>query len=224
MCLSHVGDTIYTLNSVFIQRSDKILASLQLSKGHSMYKKYLSISLIAGLMFASNIALADQSYGNSLFSNQNIGRVLGTGLGAYLGSKVGKGRGNDAAIAVGAVGGYVVGGKVGRDWRSNKHHHYHSQTKHTRVKSNRGYLEPVQAMPDLEHIDATYHANRTSNVRGGPSTKYKIVEGLQPGERVRVLGRVVEKNWFMIAQNDIIKGFVHMSLLDPAGEQYSYHY
>jgi len=108
MCLSHVGDTIYTLNSVFIQRSDKILTSLQLSKGHSMYKKYLSISLIAGLMFASNIALADQSYGNSLFSNQNIGRVLGTGLGAYLGSKVGKGRGNDAAIAVGAVGGYVV--------------------------------------------------------------------------------------------------------------------
>ncbi len=188
-----------------------------------MYKKFLSIGLITGLMFTSNPSFADQGYGNSLFTNQNIGRVLGTGLGAYLGSKVGKGRGNDAAIAAGAVGGFVVGGKVGRDWRSKKHHHYHGSSKHVQSKSNRGYLEPVQAMPDLEHIDATYLANRTSNVRGGPSTKYKIVEGLQPGERVQVLGRVVEKNWFMIAQNDIIQGFVHMSLLDPAAEQYSYY-
>ena len=189
-----------------------------------MYRKILSIGLITGLMFASNPSIADQSYGNNLFSDQNIGRVLGTGLGAYLGSKVGKGRGNDAAIAAGAVGGFVVGGKVGRDWRSKKQRHYHGQAKQVRVKSNRGYLEPVQAMPDLEHINATYFANRTSNVRGGPSTKYKIVEDLQPGERVRVLGRVVEKNWFMIAQNDIIQGFVHMSLLDPGAEQYSFNH
>ena len=91
------------------------------------------------------------------------------------------------------------------------------------LRSSNGYLEPVQAMPALEEIDAPYRATRTSNVRGGPSTKYKVVEGLQPGEEVRVLGRVVEKNWYMIAQNDIIQGFVHMSLLEPATQRYSYY-
>lgn len=180
--------------------------------------------LIATTLFATPGAqvFADHTgYGNSLFTNQNIGRAVGTGLGAYLGSKVGKGRGNDVAIAAGAVGGFVLGGKVGRDWGANNHSRQ-TYSKRTHAKSSGGYLEPVQAMPELEHIDSTYQANRTSNVRGGPSTKYKVVEGLQPGEQVRVLGRVVETNWYMIAQNDIIEGFVHMSLLDPVGQQYSY--
>ena len=190
----------------------------------------ISTTLVAATLIVASISpvAADHNgYGNSFFTNENIGRAVGTGLGAYLGSKVGKGRGNDAAIAAGAVGGFVLGGKVGRDWGASKHAHHgysnhHNYSRRARVKSNRGYLEPVQTMPELEYIDATYVANRTSNVRGGPSTKYKVVEGLYTGEPVRVLGRVVEKNWFMIAQNDIIQGFVHMSLLDPVGEQYSY--
>ena len=180
--------------------------------------------MFTALLSITSVSHADHNgHGNALFTNENIGRALGTGLGAYLGSKVGKGRGNDAAIAAGAVGGFVLGGKVGRDWRSKNRNHYHGNASHTRAKSNRGYLEPVLAMPDLEEIDATYYATRTSNVRGGPSTKYKVVDGLQRGEQVRVLGRVVEKNWFMVAQNDIIQGFVHMSLLEPTGERYSYH-
>ncbi|MBX2885519.1 MAG: SH3 domain-containing protein [Granulosicoccus sp.] len=188
-----------------------------------MFSKWISVSLFAAMLTTASVSQADHNgHGNSLFTNENIGRAVGTGLGAYLGSKVGKGRGNDAAIAAGAVGGFVLGGKVGRDWRSNKRSHYRGHSSRARVKSNRGYLEPVLAMPDLEEIDATFYANRTSNVRGGPSTKYKIVEGLQRGEEVRVLGRVVEKNWYMIAQNDIIQGFVHMSLLEPTGERYSY--
>jgi len=198
--------------------------SYKIEWGVTMFKKMLSLGLAAGLFLSSTITFADHNgHRNSLFSNQNIGRAVGTGLGAYLGSKVGKGRGNDAAIAAGAVGGFVLGGKVGRDWGASKRHHHYSAPKRARVKSNRGYLEPVQAMPDLEEIDAPYRATQTSNVRGGPSTKYKVVEGLQPGEQVRVLGRVVEKNWYMIAQNDIIQGFVHMSLLEPAAERYSYY-
>lgn len=187
--------------------------------------KLLTVStLIATTLFAAPVAQVYADHGgtgNSLFTNENIGRAVGTGLGAYLGSQVGKGRGNDVAIAAGAVGGFVLGGKVGRDWGANRRtHQTYSNT--ARVKSSRGYLEPVQAMPDLEYIDSTYQANRTSNVRGGPGTKYKVVEGLYAGEQVRVLGRVVETNWYMIAQDDIIQGFVHMSLLDPVGERYSY--
>ena len=141
-------------------------------------------------------------------------------MGALLGSEVGKGRGNDAAIAAGAVGGYILGGKVGRDWNASSRQHHHAAS--SRPRKRNGYLQPVQTMPELEVIDSTYYANTTSNVRGGPSMKYTVVEGLRPGERVRVLGRVVDTNWFMVSQHDIIQGFVHMNLLEPVREQYSY--
>lgn len=166
---------------------------------------------------------AQADHNRGFFNNENIGRIVGTGVGALLGSEVGKGRGNDAAIAAGAVGGYILGGKIGRDWKSSGHRgsqHRYAAGSGTR-KSN-GYLQPVQTMPELEVIDSTYYANTTSNVRGGPSMKYVVVEGLQPGERVRVLGRVVDTNWYMISQHDIIQGFVHMNLLEPVREQYSY--
>ena len=186
-------------------------------------KQIISLTIAAVLLSALPVGhvYADHSHTGNIFSNQNIGRAVGTGLGAFLGSKVGNGRGNDAAIAAGAVGGFVLGGKVGRDWKSNKRNHYPAQKR--QANTRKSYLEPVQQMPELEHIDATYYATRTSNVRGGPSTKYRIVEGLQQGENVRVLGRVVEKNWYMIAQNDIIQGFVHMSLLKPTEQRYSYN-
>ena len=184
-------------------------------------------TVIASCAFAiSAVLLSEPIYADhnrGFFSNENIGRIVGTGMGALLGSEVGKGRGNDAAIAAGAVGGYILGGKIGRDWNSGSRpskvssHHRQQRSKRT------GYLQPVQAMPDLEVIDSTYYANTTSNVRGGPSMKYVIVEGLRPGERVRVLGRVTDTNWYMISQQDIIQGFVHMNLLEPSQETYSYN-
>ncbi|MGB5705897.1 MAG: SH3 domain-containing protein [Arenicellales bacterium] len=171
-------------------------------------------AVLAALMIST--AHADQNYyGQKFFTNENVGRIVGTGVGALLGSQIGKGTGNDMAIAAGAVGGYIFGGKVGRNWNSGRQYTSNSPTK--------GYLYPVQATPELEHIDSVYSATRTSNVRGGPGTKYVVVGGLQPGEQVHVLGRVVEKNWYMVAQDDIVKGFVHMSLLQPANEYYSYN-
>lgn len=191
-------------------------------KGHKKMKTLL-LTLSFSLMVGSAIfspAYADHT--RTFFTNENIGRIFGTGLGAYVGSQVGKGRGNDVAIAAGAVGGYVLGGKAGRQWQSG--HATHSKhTSHFTSGSRKGYLYPVQSMPELEHIDAMYQANRTSNVRGGPSTRYVVVDGLQSGEQVHVLGRVKDKNWFMVAQNDIIQGFVHMSLLQPAADYYSYN-
>lgn len=159
---------------------------------------------------------ADHNHsGQKFFTNENVGRVIGTGLGALVGSQVGGGSGRDMAIAAGAVGGYIFGGKAGRNW-----HKGHSNGTGSAAT---GYLYPVQATPELEHIDSTYSATKTSNVRGGPSTKYVVVGGLQPGEQVRVLGRVAEKNWYMVAQDDIVQGFVHMSLLQPVNQYYSYN-
>jgi hypothetical protein len=202
-------------------------------------KNLTTLCCATALLGASLATPAMADHNRHFFTNENIGRIVGTGLGALAGSEVGKGRGNDAAIAIGAVGGYILGGKVGRDWnghhnRGGSRHHGHSQARshghghghkkrhhgHKHKSPRNGYLHPVQAMPELEHIDAPFYANRTSNVRGGPGMQYVIVGGLQPGEHVRVLGRVVDTNWYMIAQNDIIQGFVHMNLLDPAPVYY----
>ena len=175
----------------------------------------LGMAAILSVMVTPNV-YADHSHsGQRFFTNENVGRIIGTGLGALVGSQIGGGSGNDIAIAAGAVGGYILGGKAGRNWNKGN-------STSTR-SANTGYLYPVQAMPELEHIDAIYSATKTSNVRGGPSTKYVVVGGLQPGEQVRVLGRVAEKNWYMVAQEDIIQGFVHMSLLQPVDQYYSYN-
>lgn len=178
---------------------------------------------VVALSAATLSAPASADHNRGFFTNENIGRIVGTGVGALLGSEVGKGRGNDAAIAAGAVGGYILGGKIGRDWNGGKRHGNTAYRSHSSQPRRNGYLQPVQAMPELEVIDSPFYANTTSNVRGGPSMKYVIVEGLRPGERVRVLGRVVDTNWYMIAQQDIIQGFVHMNLLEPASETYSYN-
>ncbi len=182
-----------------------------------MKKKILKLGTAAILiaLVTSNVYADHGRSGQKFFTNENVGRIIGTGLGALVGSQIGGGSGNDVAIAAGAVGGYILGGKAGRNW--NKGHSTGTRT------ASKGYLYPVQSMPELEHIDAVYSATKTSNVRGGPSTKYVVVGGLQPGEQVRVLGRVAEKNWYMVAQDDIIQGFVHMSLLKPVDQYYSYN-
>ena len=182
--------------------------------------RLLLIGIVA-IASLSTITTVHADHNRAFFTNENIGRIFGTGLGAYVGSQVGKGRGNDVAIAAGAVGGYMLGGKVGRQWNSGHKQHSSGYSK-SNGGSKKGYLYPVQAMPELEQIDATYYATQTSNVRGGPSTRYVIVEGLRPGEQVRVLGRVVDKNWYLVAQDDIIQGFVHMSLLEPTESYVSY--
>ena len=188
-------------------------------------KRMMSLSCATLLLGASMGAPALADGGREFFTNENIGRIVGTGVGALLGSEIGKGRGNDVAIAAGAVGGYLLGGKVGREWNgSSGSRAYPAQSRQYRqsAASNTGYLYPVQSMPDLEHIDAPYRANTASNVRGGPSMRYQVVDGLRQGEQVRVLGRVVDTNWFMVAREDIIQGFVHMNLLDPEPAYYAY--
>jgi len=177
-------------------------------------KKLILICGTTALFGTALISPVHADQARAFFTDENIGRVVGTSLGALLGSEIGSGRGNDIAIAAGAVGGYVLGGKVGRDWRSGNQGSYSTRT---------GYQQPVTAIPELDHIDRTYRTTRTSNVRGGPSTRYVIVGGLQPGEEVQVLGRVLDRNWYLIAQDDIIQGFVHTSLLRPIANEYYSH-
>ena len=176
----------------------------------AMMKKILPSVLTAFMVVTpfTQSAHADQTFSvDRYITNENIGRLIGTGLGALIGAQIGKGNGNDAAIAAGAVGGYILGGKIGREWQPRNNGY---------AKPKKGYLPPVTQVPPLVSIDQQYLATKTSNVRGGPSTEYTVVNGLQPGEPVRVLGQVVNQPWYLIAQDDIVQGFVHSSLVKPA--------
>jgi uncharacterized protein YgiM (DUF1202 family) len=56
----------------------------------------------------------------------------------------------------------------------------------------------------------------TSNLRGGPSTDYAVMDVLDQGETVHVVGKVVGQDWLMISRDGIGRGFLFANLADPA--------
>lgn len=78
-------------------------------------KSVIALSM-AGLMLA---ACAEQQYGagghgrDPYFNKTNVGTLAGAAGGAALGSTIGKGRGNIAAIAIGTLLGAGLGREIG---------------------------------------------------------------------------------------------------------------
>lgn len=68
-------------------------------------KRVMAVFLLAGAL----AACADAQNR----PNQTVGTLLGGGLGALLGSQVGGGKGQLAAVALGALGGAMLGSSVG---------------------------------------------------------------------------------------------------------------
>ncbi|WP_051243937.1 SH3 domain-containing protein [Thalassobaculum salexigens] len=68
-------------------------------------------------------------------------------------------------------------------------------------------------VPTMHLVGADYAATTKTNVRGGPSTDYAVMDQLEAGETVRVVGKVANENWYMISRNGIGKGFVFGDLL-----------
>ena len=73
-------------------------------------------------------------------------------------------------------------------------------------------------MPPLDLIRDTFEATARANVRSGPGREYAVVEVLASGERVQVIGRIEDADWYVIARNGVASGFVASSLLRPARE------
>ncbi len=71
----------------------------------------------------------------------------------------------------------------------------------------------VWRVPPMQLIGADYRATTTSNVRGGPSTDYAVMGQLNEGERIHVVGKVADQDWYMISRNGIGSGFVYGPLL-----------
>lgn len=180
--------------------------------------------------------------------NEDIGRVLGGIGGAVLGAQFGSGTGQLIATAAGAVGGLFLGGEIakrlgGRDqkgiadtttraletgetqtWQnpdtgvSTTARVQETTYRPAPVESGTGREGVVWRVPPMDLIDRTYEATTTTNVRGGPGTDYAVMDQLQPNERVRVVGKVADADWYMIAENGIGRGFVHTDLLRPSAD------
>ena len=185
---------------------------------------------------------AGPAWAQSLMTGENVGRAVGAVAGALLGSQVGEGKGKLAAVAVGTLAGYWVGGSVGRQLSQGDRQGIAHTTQsaldsgetqtwrnpdtgvYTRVSvedAQRGMdprLQPaVGQVPPLELVNAYYTAAANINVRGGPGTEYVILRRLARGERVPVVGRVVGADWYLVAEDGRGSGFVYAPLLDPSG-------
>jgi surface antigen len=185
-----------------------------------------------------------QGEGNSKL----FGHLLGAGVGALLGSQIGGGKGKIAAVAVGALAGAWLGGEIaGRLTRSDQEGI--AQTTGTAletgepqtwtnpdtgvqtrvsVKDHTVERAPIRSeglrsrpweTPPLSYENAWYRASSDSNVRSGPGTDYSIMGSLRRGERVAVVGRVRDANWYMVADGGLGEGFVHGSLLQREGSR-----
>ena len=70
-------------------------------------------------------------------------------------------------------------------------------------------------IPPLSLIGRTYFSWEAVNIRSGPSLADRIVGHLAPNEGVEIVGKVLLKSWYMIAQHKVADGFVYAQLLHP---------
>lgn len=183
--------------------------------------------LITTLLLASSLGaapvMADQNGGN-LLSRENLGGAIGATLGGFAGNKIVDGDGQGVATAAGAVGGWLLGQNIARNYGGNRQSYSRPVYRDTAPRydshgSRDTYYDSYE--PDrcydacLSRINATYVATTTSNVRAGPSTGYSITDRLYPRQQVQVIGKVDHRNWYMIRSNGR-RGFVYAPLLRRA--------
>jgi surface antigen len=200
--------------------------------------------LVAGALAAP----AAQAQGDDLsrmLTEENIGRAVGAAAGALLGSQIGGGRGKLAAVAIGTLAGYWLGGEIGRALSQRDRAGIAATTQEaletgeTRTWENpdtgvytkvsvaeagdvpREGRPPMGRVPALTPVNAWYAPESTINVRGGPGTDYMVLHQIPGGERVPVIGKVVGRDWYMIAEGGTGSGFLYAPLMTPVSGAYA---
>lgn len=180
-------------------------------------------------------------------TKQDVGTVIGGVLGAAAGSQIGDGGGRVVAVIVGAAAGAWIGNQIGQylDEEDQKRLAEATQTTAvsgqpiswtnpdtgvsgtTRVVKEETRSENVAVpvlkervteLPPFEYIGERYSVASASNVRGGPGTDYKVVDSLNAGQTVDVIGEVEGKPWYLVGENGVGNGFVFNKLLKPTGQ------
>jgi len=180
---------------------------------------------------------------NGSMSKAQVGAVVGSLTGAAVGAGVSHDKGKGALV--GALVGGLVGAGIGKALDEQDRKRLAASTQatiatgapqswsnpetgvsaKTQVKSTVAQQEQrqipvlkgkVQQVPPLEFIGEDYTTLKAVNVRGGPGTDYEVVSKLPAGANTRVVGKVVNQPWYMVAENNVGSGFVSADLLKPA--------
>lgn len=200
-----------------------------------MIKRFIVAAVTAMTITAAPV----YAQGWPQLTKENVGKGVGAVAGALLGSQIGGGKGKLAAVAAGTLAGYWAGGKVGRHLtqrdrqgiaQATSQAMYSGQTTnwsnpdtgartHVSVRdvqsySNTKHLQPaLLQLPPVELINAYYAPTANINVRGGPSTDYTVVHKISKGQPVPVIGKVINSDWYLIAEQGQASGFVYAPLM-----------
>jgi len=202
--------------------------------------KALSISVI--ILLSSTANAADNNWPE--LNKENIGKGIGAITGAIIGSKIGGGHGKTAAIAAGTLAGYWAGGKIGAklsekdkagidqatstaistgrntSWKNpDTGTRTNITVKNSAASLDKGTKAPLKQLPPIELINAYYVPTTDINVRGGPGTEYTVLHSIRKGEPVPVAGRVLNSDWYLIAERGKASGFLYAPLMSFARQQ-----
>lgn len=179
---------------------------------------------------------------------QEGGALIGAAAGALLGNKVG-GKNKTLGTLVGAAAGAAAGGYIGCRMQSTDAALAEQATKKALetgvaqtwsnsrtgnsgrisvVSSSYGppidgrsirYASGVQSLPSYEAAGGAYVASSTANLRGGPSTKTKVVGKVAAGESFDALGVAPTGGWVLVGRGGYAVGYAAASLVRPTGQQ-----
>lgn len=192
--------------------------------------KRLLMIIVLSTGISAGPALADHEHGN-LLSRENLGGAIGAAIGGLAGNKIVKGKGQPAATAAGAVGGFLLGKNIAHNYRGNTYAepaytteyrpaaYYQPPRSYERTsgyKQHRGCCDQGNGYQHgVRPIHETYVARCTSNVRAGPGTQYHVIDQLHDWERVYVVGKVKGRNWYEVRVGHR-HGYVYAPLLRPS--------
>ncbi len=179
---------------------------------------------------------------------QEGGALIGAAAGALLGNKVSK-KNKTIGTLVGAAAGAAAGGYIGCRMQSTDANMAEQATKKALetgvaqtwsnsrtgnsgrisvVSSSYGppvdgrsirYASGVQSLPSFEAAGGAYVASSNANLRGGPSTKTKVVGKVAAGETFDVLGVAPTGGWVLVGRSGYGVGYAASSLVRLTGQQ-----
>ena len=205
-----------------------------------MFNHYATASLLAFGISLVHVHAHQQNV-PEWWIKENISKGVGAITGAIVGSQIGGGRGRAAAIALGTLAGYWAGGRVGAyltekdrtainqattraiangqssTWRNPD---TGTLTEVTAHEAQTGLKPKVDRLPPVELLNAYYVPNTNINVRGGPGTQYEVLHSIKRGEKIPVVGKVVNRDWYLVAERGRASGFLYAPLtrLDSSQE------
>ena len=78
---------------------------------------------------------------------------------------------------------------------------------------------PVKSSFTITVMDEDYEASSATNVRDQPSAEAEKIDTLAEGERVRVTGKVQERDWYRVRTDSGADGYVYAPLLSKAAPE-----